>query len=1006
LTVIGVLYECMIDEKEVIKQQQKVILEVKTSRTDEQTPEAMKQLLSSLVNLKKTIIPHFWSHGVPFSLEIALVDQFIYFYFVVAPEYQGFIESQLISQYPKALINKLSKDYLPPILEKKDTLSFAQFKLINSHLYPLRTYTEFKEVDPLSSLLGVLSKAQLGDMVSVQFLLLPIGSYWQKRGESAASSVTTDKLGKSSSNPYSKEIMMKVAQAGFQTAIRVAVNSPFKERSDHLMIQIANSFSSYSTPLNRLVIKKPLPWQRKKLIRVMQERSNAFMPRMQILNVDELATMFHFPSIKLALIHNISWHKVIVSDPPENLTVAENLTEEDKSDVNFFAKTEYKNRMTVFGLKKNDRRRHVYVIGKTGSGKSTLIANMAINDMRNNRGFCIIDPHGDLCEVVLNYVPSYRINDVIYLDPSNSERAVAINPLETFDDGQKELTVSGIVAIFNKLYGTSWGPRLEYILRNTLLSVIQMPEPTMMMVPEMLGNDKFRAKVVERITDPVLRSFWLTEFNKYSDKMRTEAVSPIQNKVGQFLSSTVIRNILKNPKSTLDIRKTMDEGKILLLNLSQGKLGEDNAALLGAMIITKIQLAAMSRVDTPEDQRKDFYLYVDEFQNFATSSFIKILSEARKYRLNLILANQYIAQIAEDVRAAIFGNAGTMMSFLVGATDAAYLAQEYKERFVEADLLALGNYRAIIKLAIDNVTMPPFLCYSLPLPRSVTQAKEKVLRNSLERYTKEVIPEKIFIADEQGPAGGAGPRPNFTPNGQRPPTGPRPDFRPTPRPGDGQYPPRPPMQQLSTAHQTSRPATTPYSTQSAPAAPVASRAPDPKAPIAAPTQLTPQVSPTTIPSTEPKAPIAHATQRPVVSTPPPTPRPELRPMPKQEHRPAHQAVSQPAPQSTTPTEQKPQVQQRDTHPQQSDGQQRKEFKPAPRPDHRPNGPQSHNDKAPHNTPRHDERPPRPQGPNAPKPSAPTQGIPVPPPVAKPTPKPSMPITQEFILTPQKPTGGK
>jgi hypothetical protein len=279
---------------------------------------------------------------------------------------------------------------------------------------------------------------------------------------------------------------------------------------------------------------------------------------------------------------------------------------------------------------------------------------------------------------------------------------------------------------------------LEYILRNTLLSVVEMPNATMLMVPEMLGNDRFRAKVIERVTDPVLKSFWLNEFNMYSDKMRTEAVSPIQNKVGQFLSSTVIRNILKNPKSTLDIRKCMDEGKIILLNLSQGRLGEDNAALLGAMIITKIQLAAMSRVNIPESERRDFYLYVDEFQNFATSSFIKILSEARKYRLNLILANQYIDQIEEDVRSAIFGNAGTLMSFLVGATDATYLAKEYKERFTEEDLLALGNYRAIVKLAIDNVTMPPFLCYSLPLPRSVTQAKEKVLRNSIERYTRPV----------------------------------------------------------------------------------------------------------------------------------------------------------------------------------------------------------------------------------------------------------------------------
>jgi len=304
--------------------------------------------------------------------------------------------------------------------------------------------------------------------------------------------------------------------------------------------------------------------------------------------------------------------------------------------------------------------------------------------------------------------------------------------------GQRELVVSGIVAIFNKLYGHSWGPRLEYILRNTLMSVIDMPDATLLMVPEMLANESFRKKVVEKMTDPVLKSFWVNEFANYTDRLRAEAILPIQNKVGQFVSSTTIRNIIKNPKSTINLETVMNEGKIVLLNLSQGRLGEDNAALLGAMVITKMQLAAMNRVTIKEADRRDFYLYVDEFQNFATTSFIKILSEARKYRLDLILANQYIAQIPEDVRAAIFGNAGTMLSFIIGAGDSPYMAKEFGERFKEEDLLALGNYQAIIKLAIDGITQPPFLCYTLPPPKSVTQNREKVLRISEERYTKQV----------------------------------------------------------------------------------------------------------------------------------------------------------------------------------------------------------------------------------------------------------------------------
>ncbi|MBI4057871.1 type IV secretion system DNA-binding domain-containing protein [Candidatus Microgenomates bacterium] len=462
------------------------------------------------------------------------------------------------------------------------------------------------------------------------------------------------------------------------------------------------------------------------------------MPAGQILNVSEIATFFHFPTLKLATIHNVSWHKTILSDAPENLPVAEGLTSDEKEKINFFAKTEFKNKLTNFGIKTIDRRKHAYVIGKTGTGKSTLIANMAINDMRNRRGFAVIDPHGDLCEILLNYVPSYRVNDVIYLDPSNAERAFSMNPLEIQNASQRELVVSGIVAIFHKLYGNSWGPRLEYILRNTILSIIDLPDATLLMVPEMLANEKFRAKVIPQLKDEILQSFWVNEFANYTDRLRAEAVLPIQNKVGQFISSSVLRNILKSPKSTIDLDKVMNEGKILLLNLSQGRLGEDNAALLGAMTITKLQLAAMNRVNMKEEDRRDFYLYVDEFQNFATSSFIKILSEARKYRLNLILANQYIAQIPEDVRAAIFGNAGTMLSFIIGAQDAPYMAKEFGERFKEEDLLALGNYQAITKLAIDGITQPPFLAYTLPLPKSITQNKEKVLKMALERYTKPV----------------------------------------------------------------------------------------------------------------------------------------------------------------------------------------------------------------------------------------------------------------------------
>lgn len=713
----------------------RVLLEVKTSRTGQETPEAALQFFASLTNLRHRFF-FFWRRGIPLSCEIASFSQTIHFFVSVPAVYQTFIESQLVSQYPKASMVK-TQDYLPALF-KEGYCALGQMKLAHSYLYPLKTYREFKEVDPLSSLLAILSKAEAQDAVALQFLLYPIGNSWQKEGESKVSERYKDSSGIAHNNPYSKVIAEKIGFNGFRVAIRVGARAETRSRATHLLTQVANSFSSFNNPSgNSLVLKRPYLWQKRRLIQAMITRSRRFIPTYQILNVAELATLFHFPGDRLSTIHNISWHKTILSDAPENLPIAENLADEEKEQINFFAKTEYKNKPTVFGIKSADRRRHMYIIGKSGTGKSTLIANLAIDDMKKRRGFCIIDPHGDLSAHLLDYISSYRVNDVIYLNPAETDRSFAINPLEVTNENQRELVASGIVAIFKKLYGHSWGPRLEYMLRNTILTALAMPNPTLMMVPELLTDSQYRARVVGKLEDAALKSFW-REYEGMTERLRAEAISSVLNKVGQFTSSKKIRNIIDHPKSTVDFERVMNEGKILILNLSQGYLGEDNAALLGAMIITKIQLAAMNRVSMPEDARRDFYLYVDEFQNFATSSFIKILSEARKFHLNLILANQYIGQIEESVRAAIFGNAGTMMAFLIGAEDARYMAREFGERFKEEDLLALGNFQAIIKLAVDGMTQAPFLCNTLPLPNSRTQNREKVLRQSRERYTKPV----------------------------------------------------------------------------------------------------------------------------------------------------------------------------------------------------------------------------------------------------------------------------
>ena len=384
------------------------------------------------------------------------------------------------------------------------------------------------------------------------------------------------------------------------------------------------------------------------------------------------------------------------------------------SEIAVFAETTFRNQQKKFGIKSDDRRRHMYLIGKTGMGKSTVLENMIIDDIRSGRGVAVVDPHGDLAEKVIAYIPEERIKDVIYFNPADIDYPIAFNVVEQVDSRLQHLVASGLIGVFQKLWADSWGPRLEYILRNAILAILDYPGSTLLGVVRMLSDKPYRKRVVANIKDPVVKAFWENEFTGYADKFASEAVSPIQNKVGQFLSSSLMRNIVGQIKSSIDLRKVMDEGKILILNLSKGRIGEDNSALLGAMMITKIQLAAMSRVDIPEEERRDFYLYIDEFQNFSTDSFANILSEARKYRLNLILAHQYIEQLNEKVKPAVFGNVGTMISFRVGAADAEELAREFLPTFNEEDLVNLPKYEMYLKLMIDGVASTPFSARGLP----------------------------------------------------------------------------------------------------------------------------------------------------------------------------------------------------------------------------------------------------------------------------------------------------
>lgn len=408
----------------------------------------------------------------------------------------------------------------------------------------------------------------------------------------------------------------------------------------------------------------------------------------------------------------------------------------DKNPITFFAVTNYRDIRRKFGIKEKNRRGHIYIVGKTGTGKSTLIQNMVISDVNDGNGLALIDPHGDLTEAVLDFVPKKRIKDVIYFNPGDIEYPIAFNPLESVHPDQHHLVASGLISVFKKIWSEFWGPRLEHILRNSILTLLERPNSTILDIPKLLTDKDFRGEIIWKVKNQQVREFWFSEFEKYSAYLKTEATSPILNKMGQFLTSLPLRNIVGQKENTFDIRKVMDEGKILIVNLAKGKIGEDNCSLLGSMIMTKIWLSALSRADLPGAKRKPFYLYVDEIHNFANLSFADILSESRKYGLHATIGHQYISQLDERIRGAIFGNVGTIISFRVGYEDAEILAKEFYPVFNANDLTNLPNYHIYLKLMIDGITSRPFSAITLSPPEKVRSHKESIIKLCRERYSK------------------------------------------------------------------------------------------------------------------------------------------------------------------------------------------------------------------------------------------------------------------------------
>jgi hypothetical protein len=464
-----------------------------------------------------------------------------------------------------------------------------------------------------------------------------------------------------------------------------------------------------------------------------REHSSSFM-----LGVNEIASLYHFPNADF--VPHISHVLAKKAEPPKDLPRS---TDEG---VSTFGVTNYHNSEINFGIKRADRRRHLYLVGKSGSGKSKLLELLIKSDIDNGHGVGVLDPHGDLVDNILAMVPEHRIKDVILFDPSDVDYPIAFNPLESIEEAYKMQITIGFIYIFKKLFGANWSDRLEHVLRYTTLALLDSPNTTILSILKMLTDKNYRQKIVARISDSVVKNFWVSEFASWSEKFDAEAITPLLNKVGQLVATNMIRNIIGQPDNKFNINEVMNGKKILLMKVSKGLLGEENSSLLGAMIITKIYQSAMQRANIPENEREDFYFYVDEFQNFATETFAEILSEARKYRLNLTIAHQYMGQLSSVIQKTVFGNIGSMISFRVGADDAKVLAEEYNPVFKERDIINLGVREFYTKMSVNGEIREAFSGRTLDVPELNYNYTKEIIENSRKNYCRTRHEVEEFLA--------------------------------------------------------------------------------------------------------------------------------------------------------------------------------------------------------------------------------------------------------------------
>ena len=713
------------------------------------------------------------------SLEIAAKGQRIRFYIWTPKHLQAFVEGQIYAQYPTVQITEPETDYSEREFEQ-DVIHSAELTLTDNETMPIKTFPSF-EVDPLAAITATLAKLDKeNEEMWIQIMARPIADDWHKRGAKTIARIrggrgllsgsgtatlnyagqafaalvrppdSTGKEGGTAAPEISERdkaritaIETKTQKLGYQVKIRLMYAGNDQRTARLRMQALVGAFKQFNTTNLNGFKSKNESFNRNKLL---EYQTRFFIDNGFILNIEELASLFHLPHTTVET-PNIVWATTKTAEPPANIPVAEPGHEEE---ISLFGVTNFRGDNTVFGIFRADRSRHMYILGQTGTGKSGALELLTISDIYYNQGFAVIDPHGDYAQHVLSFIPKNRIDDVVYFNPADTAHPIGFNPLEISDPSLKGHISSQVVGVLKKLFAESWGPRLEYILRYTLLALLDYPNSTMVDITRMLTDRHFRQDVIKYIDDPVVKNFWTVEFASWNDKFASEAVAPVLNKVGAFVANPMIRNIVGQPKSTFDIRKIMDEGKILIVNLSRGLMGEDNAGILGSLMVTKIQLAAMGRADMPEAQRIPFYLYVDEFQNFATESFATILSEARKYGLNLTVANQYISQMGEEVRGAVFGNVGTVMSFRVSPDDAPFLQKYFEPEFEAANLIQQHSRFFVISMMIDGEKAPAFSAKTLNLPSPPDDNSAQIIAQTRERYSREKHEVEAIVREASG----------------------------------------------------------------------------------------------------------------------------------------------------------------------------------------------------------------------------------------------------------------